>query len=142
MFTGFKKFILRGSVVEMAVGIVIGIAFGAVITSFVKNLLTPLIAIPGTKNFSDMSFTIRHSTFAYGQFINDLIAFVLIAAAVYYVVVLPINRMAERRMRGASPDKKECPHCLGEIPFAAGKCMFCGSVLAVTSADTATPTAP
>jgi large conductance mechanosensitive channel len=127
MFKGFREFIMRGNVVEMAVGIVIGIAFGAVINSFVKNLITPIIGIIGGKDFSAYTFTINGSTFTYGNFINDLIAFILIAAAVYYVVVVPMNRMAEHRKAGASPDKKDCPECLAEIPYAASKCMYCGS---------------
>ena len=127
MIKGFKEFILRGNVVEVAVGIVIGVAFGTVINSFVKNLMTPLIAIPGSTNFGDLSFHVRKSTFAYGAFLNDVISFVLIAAAVYVAVVVPMNKMAERRNRSATPTVKPCPECLGEIPYAAGKCMHCGS---------------
>ncbi len=127
MFKGFRDFILRGNVVELAVGIVIGIAFGAVINSFVKNLLTPLIGMLGGWDFSSLTVTVNDSVFHYGTFLNDLISFVLIAAAVYYVVVVPMNMLAERRKRGASPDKKDCSECLGEIPYGASKCMFCGS---------------
>lgn len=127
MFKGFRDFIMRGNVIDLAVGIVIGIAFGAVINSFVKNLITPLVGIIGGKDFSSLTFTIHGSTFTYGNFINDLIAFILIAAAIYYVVVVPMNKLAERRKAGADPDKKDCPECLAEIPYAAGKCMYCGS---------------
>jgi large conductance mechanosensitive channel len=127
MLKGFKEFVLRGNVVDLAVGIVIGVAFGTVVSSFVKNLLTPLVAIPGKTDFASLSFEVRDSTFAYGQFLNDAIAFVLVAAAVYYAVVVPMNRLAERRARGVAPDKKACPACLGDIPVAAGKCMFCGT---------------
>ena len=127
MLKGFRQFIMRGNVIELAVGIVIGVAFGTVISSFVKNLITPLLAIPGKTDFASLTFTIHGSTFHYGVFLNDLISFVAIAAAVYFVVVLPLNRMAERRARGAAPDKKACPECLGEIPFNASKCMFCGT---------------
>jgi len=127
MIKGFKEFILRGNVVEVAVGIVIGIAFGTVIASFVKNLLTPLIAIPGSTDFGDLSFTIRDSEFAYGTFLNDLLSFVLVALAVYLAVVVPMNKLAERRNAGKAPTTKDCPECLGEIPAAAVKCMHCGS---------------
>lgn len=140
MIKGFKEFILRGNVVEIAVGIVIGIAFGTVISSFVKNLITPLIAIPGTTDFGALSFDIRNSTFAYGAFLNDLIAFVLIAAAVYFAVVMPLNKMAERRLRDEGPTNKDCPECLGEIPAAAGKCMHCGSSQLAVVDKTATRT--
>jgi large conductance mechanosensitive channel len=127
MFKGFKDFILRGNVVDLAVGIVIGIAFGVVVKSFVDNLLTPIIGMLGGWNFSNLTFTINDSTFKYGVFINDLLAFVLVAAAVYYAVVVPMNRLAERRKAGADPANKDCPECLSEIPFAASKCRFCGS---------------
>jgi len=143
MIKGFKEFILRGNVVEVAVGIVIGLAFGTVIASFVKNLLTPLIAIPGSTNFSDLDFTIRDSRFAYGTFLNDVISFVLVAAAVYFVVVVPMNKLAERRNAGMAPTTKDCPECLGEIPAGAAKCMHCGSAqlqVVPDAAPTSTPT--
>lgn len=121
---GFKKFILRGNVVELAVAVVIGIAFGILINSLVQNLLTPLIAIPGSTDFSDLTFSISGSTFAYGVFLNDLIGFVLIAAAVYFAVVLPLNRLAARR--GATT--KTCSECLTEIPIEARRCAACATV--------------
>src|SRR5947209_5413980 len=93
----FKAFILRGSVVDLAVGVVIGAAFGAVVTSLVNDLLTPLISIPGKSNFADLHFTVRHSVFAYGRFLNAVVAFLLIAAAVYFFVVLPVNALMARR---------------------------------------------
>lgn len=126
---GFRDFLLRGNVIELAVAVVIGIAFGVVINSFVKNLLTPLIAIPGTRNFGDLTYTVSGSTFRYGAFLNDLIAFVLIALAVYFVVVLPMNKLAERRARQTGPTTRTCPECLTEIPIEARKCAACGSVL-------------
>jgi large conductance mechanosensitive channel len=131
MLKDFKDFVLRGSVVDLAVGVVIGAAFGAVITSFVKNLLTPLIAIPGKTNFGSLSFTVRHSTFHYGTFINDLVAFVLIAAAVFFVVVRPVNALMARRRRGqeTEADTRVCPECLSDIPMAARRCAHCTSVL-------------
>jgi len=128
MFKGFREFIMRGNVVDLAVAVVIGVAFGAVVTALVKGILTPIIgAIFGTHDFSALHFTINGSVFQYGLFINALISFVLIAAAVYYVVVVPMNKLAERRQRGQDPATKECPECLSEIPHAAHKCAFCGS---------------
>ena len=129
MFKGFREFIMRGNVVDLAVAVVIGAAFGAVVTAFVKGILTPIIgAVFGATNFSTLSFTINGSQFQYGLFINALISFLLIAAAVYYVVVVPMNHLAELRKRGKDPETKQCPECLSEIPHAARKCAFCGSV--------------
>jgi len=128
MLKGFREFILRGNVIDLAVAVVIGVAFGAVITSFVGNILTPLIAaIFGQPDFSGLTFTINGSRFLYGSFINAVISFLFIALAVYFIVVLPMNKLAERRARGADPTVKECPECLSEIPHKARKCAFCGS---------------
>lgn len=131
MLKGFRDFIMRGNVVDLAVAVVIGAAFGAVITSFVTDLLTPLIAaVFGQPDFSALTFTINNSEFLYGAFINALIAFLLIALAVYFVVVVPMNRLAERRARGeagAEATSKQCPECLSEIPRPARKCAFCAS---------------
>jgi len=128
MFKGFREFIMRGNVIDLAVAVVIGAAFGAVVRAFVDSLLTPLIgAIFGKPDFSGLMFTINGSAFRYGVFINALISFLLIAAAVYYFVVVPMNRLAELRKRGKDPETKECPECLSEIPHAARKCAFCGS---------------
>lgn len=125
---GFKDFVLRGNVIDLAVAVVIGVAFGAVVRAFVDNLITPLIAaIFGKPDFSGLAFTINGSTFRYGLFINALVTFVLVAAAVYFVVVAPMNKLAERRARGADPETKQCPECLNEIPHGARKCAFCGS---------------
>ena len=128
MFKGFREFIMRGNVIDLAVAVVIGAAFGAVVRAFVDALLTPLIgAIFGKPDFSSLMFTINGSAFHYGVFINALISFLLIAAAVYYVVVVPMNRLAELRKRGQDPETKECPECLSEIPHGARRCAFCGS---------------
>lgn len=125
----FKTFILRGNVVDLAVGIIIGVAFGTVVSSFVKNLLTPLISIPGKVNFTSLHFTINKSTFLYGVFLNDLISFVIIAAAVFFFVVRPLNALANRMHRGASPDDetRSCPECLSDIPVKATRCASCTS---------------
>ncbi len=127
----FKTFILRGSVVDLAVGIVIGAAFTAVVSSFVKNLLTPLVTIPGKVNFSALHVTVRHSVFAYGTFLNDLVSFVIVAAAVFFFVVRPVNALVARRRRGqeTEPDTRDCPECLSEIPAAARRCANCTSVV-------------
>ena len=128
MFKGFKEFILRGNVIDLAVAVVIGAAFGAVVTAFVTDIVTPIIAaIGGKPDFSGLTFTINHSKFLYGAFINAVISFLLIAAAVYFIIVAPMNTMAERRARGQEPDTKPCPDCLSTIPRGAHKCAFCGS---------------
>jgi large conductance mechanosensitive channel len=123
----FKTFILHGNVVDIAVGIIIGIAFGTVVSSFVKDLLTPLISIPGKVNFASLHFTVNHSVFQYGDFLNDLISFVIIAAAVFFFVVRPLNSLTTRMHRGAEPDDetRSCPECLTDIPAKATRCAAC-----------------
>jgi large conductance mechanosensitive channel len=124
----FKAFILRGNVVDLAVGVVIGAAFATVVASFVDNLLTPIIAIPGdTADFSKKSFTISGSVFTYGQFINDLIAFLLIAVAVFFFVVKPVNALMSRRKTETDVESttKECDFCLSNVPVGAIVCAFC-----------------
>jgi len=123
----FKAFVLRGNVVDLAVAVVIGTAFGAVVTAFVEGLLTPLLAIPGETNFGDLSFEIGGGTFAYGAVLDAIIAFLLIAAAVYFFVVRPVNALMARRK--TEPDvestTKDCAHCLSSIPVGASVCAFC-----------------
>jgi large conductance mechanosensitive channel len=129
---GFKQFILRGNVVDLAVGVVMGAAFGTVVSGFVKDLLTPLIAaIAGKPDFSAIKFTINGSQFPIGEFINALIAFVLVAAAVYYFVVLPVNALMARAKKEppADPTTKKCPECKSEIAIDAKRCAFCTSQL-------------
>ncbi len=127
---GFKEFISRGNVVELAVAVVIGAAFGAVVTSLVADLLTPLVAaIFGQPDFSELNFTINDSQFNYGNFINAVFAFVTIAAAIYFFVVLPMNKLEERRRRGQDPDTRQCPECLSDIPAEARRCAFCTTEL-------------
>ena len=126
----FRAFLLRGNVVDLAVGIVMGAAFGAVVTALVKDLLTPIVAaIIGKPNFSNLVFTIHHSAFHYGEFINTLIAFVTIAAAVFFFVVKPVNVLMERRKTGRDTDSEtvQCSECLSEIPRQARRCAFCAS---------------
>ena len=128
MFKGFRDFLMRGNVVDLAVAVVIGAAFGAVVKAFVDNIITPIIAaLFGQPDFSGLYFTVNGSMFKYGLFINALVSFVLVALAIYYIVVVPMNRMAERRKRGQDPETKQCPECLSEIPQGARKCAFCGS---------------
>ena len=125
---GFKAFLLRGNVVDLAVGVVIGIAFGVVITAFVKDLVTPLIAAMGGKpDFANLYFTINNSKFLYGDFLNALLAFALIAAVIYFFVVLPINALVARSHKEppADPTTKKCTECLSEIPIGAKRCAFC-----------------
>ncbi len=138
MFSGFKKFLLRGNVVDMAVGIVIGVAFGALISALVKDLLTPLIAaIIRAPNFANLSFTLNNSRFLYGDFINALISFVLIALAVYFFVVLPMNALIARfyPQEAAVPATHPCPECLSDIPRSARRCKFCGQPVAQAPAS-------
>jgi large conductance mechanosensitive channel len=131
---GFKQFLLRGNVIELAVAVVMGAAFGAVVTAFVKDLITPLIAaIIGKPDFSGLFFTVNGSKFMIGDFINALVSFLLIGAAVYFFVVLPVNALLERIRKGQAPPDpttKNCPECLSAIPIAARKCAFCTSVFA------------
>jgi large conductance mechanosensitive channel len=124
----FKEFLLRGNLVDMAVGIVIGLAFAAVITALVADLITPLIAaIGGKSDFGALSFTINGSHFLYGAFINALLAFVVIAAVVFFLVIKPVNALMARRRTEPPVDAvtRPCPECLSEIPLAARRCAFC-----------------
>ncbi len=132
MLSGFRQFILRGNVVDLAVAVVIGAAFTAIVTAFVKDLLTPLIAaIGGQPDFSGLFFTVNNSKFLYGDFINALVSFVIVAAVVYFLVVVPMNTLAKRF---SSPAEKpvttrQCPECLSEIPLAARRCAHCTAMV-------------
>ena len=129
MLKDFKAFLLRGNVVDLAIAVIIGTAFGAIITALVKDLITPLIAaFGGQPDFSSLSFTINKSHFRYGDFINAVISFVIIAAVVFFFVVVPINALIERtRAKPVTedPTTRKCPECLSEIPLAARRCAFC-----------------
>jgi large conductance mechanosensitive channel len=130
---GFRQFVLRGNVLDLAVAVVIGGAFAAVVTALVKDLLTPLIAaLVGKPDFSAITFTVNGSQFLIGDFINALVAFLLMALAVYFFVIAPVNAIVERRRRGeppADPTTKKCSECLSEVPIAARRCAFCTSTL-------------
>jgi large conductance mechanosensitive channel len=124
----FKEFLFRGNLIEIAVGLVLALAFTAVVTSLVEDLLTPLIAaIIGQPDFSGLTFTINDSVFRYGEFLNAVIAFVLIAAVLFFLVVKPLNALAKRRAGEQEPTIRECPECLSEIPAGARRCAFCTS---------------
>ena len=125
--SGFKEFIMRGNVVELAVALVIGLAFAALLNSFVADILTPLLGLVGVPDFSSLSFTVGSAEVRYGLFLNALIAFLLVAAAIYFFVVKPMNALEERRQRGAdeTPTTKTCTECASEIPFVARRCPMC-----------------
>jgi len=131
MLKGFKQFLLRGNVVDLAVAVVIGGAFGAVVTALVKDLLTPLIAAVGGKpDFSAIKFSLNGSAFLIGDFVNSIVAFLMVAAAIYFFVVAPMNAVMERARRGEAPPDpttKQCPECLSTIPIQAKRCAFCTS---------------
>jgi len=129
MLSGFKQFVLRGNVVDLAVGVVIGAAFGTVVTALVKDVINPLIALlAGKPDFTGISFAIRSTVFPIGDFITAVVSFVLVAAAVYFFVVTPINALIARSRKDpapADPTTKKCPECLSENPIDARRCSFC-----------------
>ena len=128
----FKTFLLRGNLVDMAVGVVIGVALAAVITALVTDLVTPLIAaIGGKPDFSNLSFTVNKSHFLYGAFVNALIAFAVIAAVVFFLIIKPVNGLMARRRTEPPVDEttRKCPECLSEIPIGARRCAFCTAVV-------------
>lgn len=135
MLSGFKQFILRGNVIDMAVGVVIGAAFGGVVTALTKDLLTPFIAaVVGKPDFSAVSFTMNGTLFPVGDFINAGVSFLLIAAAIYFFVVTPVNALVARMHKApapADPTTKKCPECLSVIPIDAHRCAFCAQPVAV-----------
>src|SRR5579871_5157078 len=130
----FRDFILRGNVVDLAVGIVIGAAFGAVVTALVTDIITPLVTIPGKVDFSNLTFQIGGGVFKYGHFINTVLAFLIIAAVVFFFIVRPVNAlMALRKTQTpVEPTTRDCPYCLSSIPAKATRCAFC-------TADLTTP---
>lgn len=135
MLKGFKQFLLKGNVLDLAVAVVIGAAFGTVISAFVKDLLTPLIAaIGGQPDFSSLYFTVNNSRFMYGDFLNAVISFVIIGAAVYFAVVVPVSRFNARSKAGEAAATRKCPECLSEVPIQARKCAHCASAISPVSA--------
>lgn len=124
----FKQFLLRGNVVDLAVAVVIGAAFGALVKSMVEDLITPLLGIIGKKDFSAFAFAIRGSTFRYGEFVNEVVSFVTIAAVVYFLILVPLNALIARTRsdpKPVDPTTRKCPECLSEIPMTALRCAFC-----------------
>lgn len=133
MLQEFKQFLLRGNVVDLAVGVVIGAAFGTIVTSLVEDIITPLIAaLGGQPDFSALKLTLNGSAIMYGQFLNALIAFLIIAAVIFFGVVKPMNHLITRAKRGqeAEPGEKDCPECLSAIPAKAKRCKHCTAKLA------------
>jgi large conductance mechanosensitive channel len=134
---GFKDFILRGNVVDLAVGIMIGAAFNSVVSALVKDLITPLVAaIFKQPNFAALTFTLHGSQFMYGDFVNNLISFLITALTIYFFIVLPINKFSARIHKGPPPaaTTKPCPYCMSNIPVNAKKCMYCTSDLTAPAA--------
>ncbi len=129
MLKEFRAFMLRGNVIDLAIAVVVGAAFGAVINGLVKDLITPLIAaIVGKPAFSNLTFTLHHAQFLYGAFLNSVISFVLVAAAIFYIVVVPANALAAKLkppQSAQAPTTKKCPECLSDIPLQARRCAFC-----------------
>ncbi len=140
----FKAFILRGNLVDLAVAVVIGAAFSGVITAFVSDIITPLLGIPGKVDFSSVYFTIHGSVFRIGLFINALIAFVIIAAVLFFFVIKPVNALLERfkPTPEAPTETKDCPYCLSSIPVKATRCAFCTSQLTDAPAKAISTTKP
>jgi large conductance mechanosensitive channel len=127
---GFRTFLLRGNLVDLAVAVVIGVAFNAVVQALVTNIITPLIAaIGGKPNFASLSVHIGKGNFTYGLFLNALISFVIIALVVYFVIVAPVSKLIARANRNQAATERACPECLSQIPIAATKCMYCTSVV-------------
>jgi large conductance mechanosensitive channel len=133
MLREFRAFILRGNLVDLAVAVVIGTAFTAVVNALVKDLITPLIAaIGGEPNFGNLAFTINGSRFAYGDFLNAALTFLLVAAVVFFLVIKPVNMLMEafRTEPEVESPTRSCPECLSQIPRAASRCAFCTSEVA------------
>ena len=128
---GFRSFITRGNLIDLAVAVVIGTAFTAVVTALVADLITPLIAaIAGKPNFATLKFTVNHSTFLYGSFINAALTFLIVAAVVYYLIVAPMAKISARFARNVEVTTRDCPECLSTIPLAASRCMYCTAQVA------------
>lgn len=141
---GFRDFITRGNPIDLAVAVVIGIAFTAIVTALVKDLINPLIAaIWGTHSFSDLTFQVHHSTFAIGDLLNAAVSFLIIVAVVYFLIVKPMAAVMSRIHRAAEITTRDCPECLSTIPIAASRCMYCTAQVApATQVAAATQTPP
>ncbi len=123
---GFRAFLLRGNIVDLAVAVVIGVAFNAVVQALVSDIITPLIsALFGQPQFGKLTFTIGKATFTYGLFLNALISFIILAAVIYFLVVAPMNKVVAHTQRNKAATQRECPECLQQIPIKAARCMYC-----------------
>ncbi|GAA3112715.1 large conductance mechanosensitive channel protein MscL [Nonomuraea sp. NPDC049421] len=126
--TGFRKFLMQGNVIDLAVAVIIGAAFNAIVQSFVADLLTPLIsAFGGLPDFSSLKVTVGQSNFMYGNFINAVVSFLMVAAVVYFLIVKPYTHVRERNAAKIEATTRDCPECLSEIPKAASRCAFCSA---------------
>ena len=131
---GFREFIAKGNIIDLAVAVVIGAAFTGLVTATVADLITPLIAaIAGKHDFSTLTFTVHSSTFNYGSWVNALLSFLIVAAVLYYLVVLPMTTYTTRRNRNKAATERDCPECLSSIPAAATRCKYCTAVIRPTS---------
>ncbi|MEV4577085.1 large conductance mechanosensitive channel protein MscL [Nonomuraea jabiensis] len=129
--SGFKKFLMQGNVIDLAVAVVIGAAFNSIVQSFVADLLTPLIsAFGGLPDFASLKVTVGRSNFMYGSFINAVISFLLVAAVIYFLLVKPYTHLKDRSAAKVGSKTRDCPECLSEIPRAASRCAFCSSQVA------------
>ena len=138
MLSDFKKFVLRGNVVDLAVAVVVGVAFTAMVTAFVADLITPLIAaIFGKQDFSNLYFTFHHSRFKYGSFLNAVLSFLIVATVVFFAVVVPLTALMRRLnlvpKEEPAPETRPCPECLSDIPVGARRCAFCTSEVAAAA---------
>jgi large conductance mechanosensitive channel len=142
MMRGFRNFLMRGNLIDLAVAVVIGVAFNAVVQGLVNDLITPLISAAGGSKttFASLSFKIGHSVFLYGAFLNAVLSFLIIAAVVYYILVAPAARLTAYASRNKAATERQCPECLSQIPIGAKRCMYCTSE--VTPVETPTPPVP
>ncbi len=133
MFKGFKDFILRGNVIDLAVAVVIGAAFNSVVTSFVKGIITPLIGVFGNPDFSNLIFTVNKSKFLIGDVMNSVISFMIVSFVIYFLIIIPMNKISDKVKKGEKVDvtTKICPECLSAVPIKAKRCKFCTSVLKI-----------
>ena len=124
--SGFRKFLMRGNLIDLAVAVVVGVAFNAVVQALIADMITPVIsAAAGQRSFRLLTFHVGQSTFAYGAFLNSLLSFVIIAAVVYYLLVAPAAKITARAERHKEATERECPQCLSQIPVGASRCMYC-----------------
>ena len=138
--SGFRKFLMRGNLIDLAVAVIIGVAFNAVVQALIADMITPLIsAIAGKPDFARLTFTVHHSLFFYGSFINAVLSFVIIAAVVYYLLVAPTARLTARVARNKAATERECPECLSQIPVGATRCMYCTATVPPPAQQPAPP---